>query len=1154
MKLPAALAKGGPLRRRVLSLLTRIRAWPVVGPLAAWTQGRFLPALGQGGEVRRRINKWIARVSRWPVVAGLIARFETTSSKYARHVRTSQGRPAPLRGPAILGWALVGPLVEFSWFLLNAPLALLRRVPVLGLPIERWEARRVRASGLLDESWYRRQRPEAVDPALDFVRRGARQGARPHPLFDPRDYLTRRRFLRVARINPVLHYATFGRVDEIDPGPLFDTSYYLDAYPDLADGGKPALVHYLGGGWRTHTAVHPLFDRDWVLRRQPWLDDPQIEPLTYFAERAAIDVIDPHPCFDARYYLLQNADVREAGWNPLEHFLRHGAAEGRDPSPMFDTGFYVRQYPDSVAHHMNPLVHFVQQGAAAGRVPSRTLPPPWDPRSRELSSTRARPGRPKAIFVLPDGQDSAIARLVLELVGHFERERGLECISILGSDGPFHARLARHGTVLVEEHQVGSGGCAALQRIALAQARFAVVVSARCAAFARELDGAGVPTLALIDERLDASAKAAAELLVRHARRIAFANQGLLEALRALAPLAADQGRVLPLSPVRTEARVHDRAALRRELTGEAEPAADALIVLGIGEPGDEDAAPDFSRICARLQEAAAGPVYPVWVLEDDPGADPPPAGLRTVPAREDLTGLLSAADVIVSTAVRERQPSKVLAAMALGRPVVAYAARGEDRALLAEGGGRRMMVGDVAGTTLSLQALLADPPALAALGRDARRVVSERHGGGSGAGALRALIENELGAQLPAPRTARARSKPRVIFTTPSWNISGVNTFTATLIAGLNRRGFDAELLFTGFQARSSHAPDVPHRYLDEVLPGPGGPWSKERWDRLMSVLMGEAPSIFVPGFDYFASAVCAALPDDIGCLGVVHSDDFEHYEHTERLGRYWNALVGVSERCYERMLEVAPHLRPVAHHIPYGIVLPPRAPRPLRGAHEPLRIVYTGRIEQVQKNVLALPALVRELESRGVPFVLTLIGEGSMLETLRWRMADSISAGRVRLAGRMNPAQVQAELAQSDVFLLVSFFEGLPVAMLEAMAAGCVPVVSDIESGVPQLVREGITGLRAPVHDLAAFAGHLQALAGDRARLARMSEAAADLVHGRYGDERMCDDYAAVLSEIWRETTLGVYRRPALTGVPSELGPILLPPWLQRDPATFP
>jgi len=105
-----------------------------------------------------------------------------------------------------------------------------------------------------------------------------------------------------------------------------------------------------------------------------------------------------------------------------------------------------------------------------------------------------------------------------------------------------------------------------------------------------------------------------------------------------------------------------------------------------------------------------------------------------------------------------------------------------------------------------------------------------------------------------------------------------------------------------------------------------------------------------------------------------------------------------------------------------------------------------------------------------------------------------------------------------------------------------------------VPELVLEGVTGHRVPVHDLAAFAQRLKRLADDPALLAAMSKASMEHVHARYGDERMSDEYAAVMHEIWREITQSVYHRATPPRPPSELGPILLPPWLQRDPATFP
>ena len=1114
-----------------------------------------LPAsLAKGGYWRRRALKWLARLQGWPVVGGLVARGVTTVAKLGRLRRRHDGRIPAGSAAAVVGWALAGPLVELAWFAVHAPLALVRRVPGLGAPLVAWEAARVRRSGLFDTAWYARSQPEAGgDGAAHYGRVGARRGARPDPLFDSRSYLARRPLLRLLGVNPVLHYVAFGRADELAPGPLFDAGLYLDQEPPLADRRAP-LTHYLDLGWREGRQPHALFDRAWFHERQPWLADLGRDPLSHFAEHGAREALDPHPCFDTRWYLRTYRDVWEAGINPLEHYLTYGAAEGRDPSPMFDTDVHTSLYLDIGARRMNPLVHFVRYGAAMGRTPAHTLPPPWDPRSRDETRRKLRPGRPKAVFVLPDGSDTPLARLMLDLVAHFDRERGMECVVVLRVDGPMFARFERHGLVRVEEHLAAgrSDGARALEQLDAEDLRFAVVASARCPAFVRELDALQVPTLVLVDERLDASAREAAEVLARHARRVVFANQALLDAQQTLAALGEDVGRVLPLFPVRADVRGVDRAALRRELVGRDDLADDALVVLGFGERGDEDAAPDFQRIASRLADTATVPVFPVWVAEDDPDIDPPPADLRSVPAPADFAPLFAAADLVLATAVRETQPSKVLVAMAVGRPVVAYSARGEDRALVGEGGGRRMMVGDVAGTTSMVQALLADPAALPALGREGRRLVAERHGAGATQTALCAMIEGELRVRLPAARSAAPR--PRVVFTTPTWSISGVNTFTRTLIAGLNRRGFDAELLFTAPEDGSEHVPDVPHRFLDRELPGDDAPWSRGRWQRLMRYLVADGPSIFVPGFDYFASAVCPALPDEVGCLGVVHSDDLEHYEHTERLGRYWNALVGVSERCYERMLEVAPHLRPVAHQIPYGIVLPEKRAREVRPADSPLRIVYTGRIEQVQKNVLALPQLVAELEARGFPFVLTLVGDGNLLETLREKLSGSIAAGRVRLAGRMSPAQVQAELFASDVFLLVSFFEGLPVAMLEAMASGCVPVVSDIESGVPELVRDGVTGFRAPVHDLAAFADHLATLAADRALLARMSAATIEHAHARYGDERMCDDYAAVLHEIWREVTLGLYRRPESSTPPSGLGPILLPPWLQRDAATFP
>ena len=66
-----------------------------------------------------------------------------------------------------------------------------------------------------------------------------------------------------------------------------------------------------------------------------------------------------------------------------------------------------------------------------------------------------------------------------------------------------------------------------------------------------------------------------------------------------------------------------------------------------------------------------------------------------------------------------------------------------------------------------------------------------------------------------------------------------------------------------------------------------------------------------------------------------------------------------------------------------------------------------------------------------------------------------------RIQFHGRVTPEQVQPLPQRSQLILLRSDLEGLPVPLLEAMAAGVVPVVRAIESGVPELVQHEITGL---------------------------------------------------------------------------------------------
>jgi glycosyltransferase involved in cell wall biosynthesis len=180
----------------------------------------------------------------------------------------------------------------------------------------------------------------------------------------------------------------------------------------------------------------------------------------------------------------------------------------------------------------------------------------------------------------------------------------------------------------------------------------------------------------------------------------------------------------------------------------------------------------------------------------------------------------------------------------------------------------------------------------------------------------------------------------------------------------------------------------------------------------------------------------------------------------------------------------------------IPNGIPTDEYAPDPdkraqWRQAHsiEPHATVLThiGRFA-VQKNHRLLIEAFAQVRSNA-PLYLLLVGGGELENTVREQVAQLGLENRVCFLGiRSDVADI---LRASDVFVLSSRWEGNPMSVMEAMAAG-LPVVSTAVGGVPELVREGETGLLVPSEDTGALAQAIQALVDNPARRQAMGAAA--------------------------------------------------------------
>jgi glycosyltransferase involved in cell wall biosynthesis len=118
------------------------------------------------------------------------------------------------------------------------------------------------------------------------------------------------------------------------------------------------------------------------------------------------------------------------------------------------------------------------------------------------------------------------------------------------------------------------------------------------------------------------------------------------------------------------------------------------------------------------------------------------------------------------------------------------------------------------------------------------------------------------------------------------------------------------------------------------------------------------------------------------------------------------------------------------------------------------------------------------------------------------------------VKFWGWLSPSEVKRRLKELDVFLLMSDYEGLSVALLEAMGHALAPVVTDIRSGTGEVVEDGHSGFLLPVGDVGAFAERLERLALERTLLASIRAGAWEASRP-YTVGRMADEYVRCFAE---------------------------------------
>lgn len=261
--------------------------------------------------------------------------------------------------------------------------------------------------------------------------------------------------------------------------------------------------------------------------------------------------------------------------------------------------------------------------------------------------------------------------------------------------------------------------------------------------------------------------------------------------------------------------------------------------------------------------------------------------------------------------------------------------------------------------------------------------------------------------------------------------------------------------------------------------------------------------------------SRILQDLPPALPVILICHVDPDDRYYHNARVLAYrLQAIVAVSQSIANKLRAVLPPERhSCVRTIQYGVEsYVARNQQDM--AAPPLRLIYIGRLEQKQKRIYDLTPFVKTLNARGVDYELTIVGTGEAAADLQAALVEESQTGRVRFVGPLPHNQAMVKLGLQHLYLLFSDYEGLPISLLEALVCGVVPVVTAIQSGISEILVDGVNARLFPVGQPETAAAIVAELAHDPASL-RALRAQALALGAQFKSKETFRRYAELFTE---------------------------------------
>lgn len=264
------------------------------------------------------------------------------------------------------------------------------------------------------------------------------------------------------------------------------------------------------------------------------------------------------------------------------------------------------------------------------------------------------------------------------------------------------------------------------------------------------------------------------------------------------------------------------------------------------------------------------------------------------------------------------------------------------------------------------------------------------------------------------------------------------------------------------------------------------------------------------------------------------VHSGEFPVFYHQEcgEITQWWvrrtlrkaARVVCLTATWMDCIKKIEPTAEVVVIGNPVAV---PEQLEPLRDP--PQEVLFLGRLRE-KKGVNDLVAAIPQVTAVSPQLRFILAGDGE-LDKVR-EIAKKLGVeGSIVLPGWVDGDQKATYLTGADIFVLPSYFEGLPVGILEAMACG-IPIIATAVGGIPDVIENNVHGILLSPGDVGALARELVRLSSDRELRERLRQAAFGRVQSHYSIAVI----AAAVEDLYMELGTGLDNPAKLAVVNSE------------------